>query len=633
MDTQRRARRFGLANRWTLLSVALVVVVAAAGLYVYARGTGPGTANLSTVPVVRGPLTISVAERGSVQARQQEIIKCQVEGQTSIIFLVDEGARVKKGDLLIELDSSKLQDQQIQQQITVQNAEANFIRARENLEVVKNQAQADVAKADLDARFAVEDLRKYKEGDYPNQVRAAENKVTISDEELARATDKLKWTKRLFEEKYVSESEEKADELSQQKARLDLEVAQSELELLNKFTYKRQVDQLQSSVDQTAMALERAQRKAAADVAQAEADLKARESEFNRQKTQLEKTIQQIASCKMLAPTDGLVVYPTTTNRGGRGGMQEPLAEGATVRERQDLIYLPTASEMMATVKIHESNLDKVRVGLPVRIVIDALPGRSFTGKVAKIAPLPDGASSFMNPDLKVYNTDIYIDGDGSDLRTGMSCQAQIVVANYDDVLHVPVQSIVRVNGEPTAYVVENGKPEPRPVRIGLDNADRVLVISGLGEGERVLTAPPLPSGGGAPSTADRELAAMQVPAAATQPADADNTRAAARSGGRSMRLRSGGGNAGGGGAGDSDMRNASPSDRAAMMRQRFESITPEERQQFEQQRTNRRRQMNTDGGGPADPGTRRMGRIGSAGGGNAAGGGDGATGGDAAQP
>jgi len=538
----RKVFAFGLAAAGVLL-LATVAIIASL--------SGTKDEPMSVFDVVRGPLTISVSERGTIKARQQEVIKCLVEGQTTIIFLVDEGVRVKKGDLLVELDTSKLQDTKINQQIQVQNAEANFIRARENLEVVKNQAIADVSKAELDAQFAKEDLRNYDDGSYPNEVRTAENKITIANEELQRAVEKLRWTEVLYGEKYVSQTELQADRLSQKKAELDLELARDSLRLLKEYSYKRKVDEMKSTVQQTGMALERSKRKASADLAQGEADLKAKESEFQRQTSQLTKTIQQIVSCKMFAPIDGLVVYAPT---GPVGRQQDPLAEGVTVRERQDLIYLPTATDMMAEVKIHESNLSKISVGLPVAITIDALPGQTFMARVSKIAPLPDATSVWLNPDLKVYNTQIILEGDGSALKTGMSCMAQIIVESHQDVIHVPIQAIVRENGQPMAYVYKDGQAKARPVKLGLDNNNQVYIISGLQQGEQVLTTPPIQASVATATTAFNAgqtptTSSARHPVASTQTGTGIATTAPAETGSSDGRGKRGDGGKGAHGA------------------------------------------------------------------------------------
>jgi len=178
------------------------------------------TANLATFAVKRGPLRISVTESGTIKAREQVILKSEVEGRTSILSLVPEGTRVKEGDLLVELDASQLLDTRIDQEIMVQNTDAAFIGARENLEVVRNQAQSDVDVAELTLEFAKLDLAKYLEGEYPNLLTEAKAQITLSEEELKRAEEKVKWSRTLFDEKYISQTELQADELAASKAKL-----------------------------------------------------------------------------------------------------------------------------------------------------------------------------------------------------------------------------------------------------------------------------------------------------------------------------------------------------------------------------------------------------------------------------
>ncbi|MHC4257926.1 MAG: efflux RND transporter periplasmic adaptor subunit [Planctomycetota bacterium] len=78
---------------------------------------------------------------------------------------------------------------------------------------------------------------------------------------------------------------------------------------------------------------------------------------------------------------------------------------------------ITNANEMDVDVKVHETNVDKVKVGQPANIVIDAQPDKVFTGEVLKIAPLPDPQSFFGNPDLKVYTTDVGLEAAGSAFR------------------------------------------------------------------------------------------------------------------------------------------------------------------------------------------------------------------------
>jgi HlyD family secretion protein len=111
---------------------------------------------------------------------------------------------------------------------------------------------------------------------------------------------------------------------------------------------------------------------------------------------------------------------------------------------------------------------------------------------VAKISPLPDAQTQWLNPDLKVYDTEIHLAGDLDGLRTGMTCRAEVLVEQYDDALYVPVHCVVRIGDQPTVYVVEEGRLVRRAVEVGLDNNRMVRVLSGLSEGELVALAPPL---------------------------------------------------------------------------------------------------------------------------------------------
>jgi HlyD family secretion protein len=490
-----------LRNRKFMIIGGIVVVTVVLGSVIILKTfSGKNKRSNNDIPlftVRQGPLRINIVESGTIQAREQVIIKNQIEGRTTILSLIPEGELVKKGDLLIELDASELLDNKIDQEIKVQNADAAFIRARENLAVVENQADSDKDKAILNLRFAVLDLEKYidpNEGEFNNQLTEARIRITLADEELEQAKNKLEWSEKLFNEKYISKTELQKDQLTANKAKLDLDLAKSDLSLLKKFTYKRQLAQLESDVKQTQMALERAERKAIADVIQAQAELRAKELEFDRQKDKLKKFVEQIGKTKIYAPADGLVIYATSAKGSWRGN-DEPLDEGREVREREELIYLPTALSMKAEIKVHEASMRKINLGLRAIVKVDAFPDKVFTGSVGKIAPLPDPQMVWLNPDLKVYNTEIYIDDEDEDMLTGLSCQAEIIIAEYGNATYIPLQSIVRIKGRPTVYVLMGNDVKPRGIEIGLDNNRMVRVINGLAPGEQVLVAPPLADG------------------------------------------------------------------------------------------------------------------------------------------
>jgi len=511
-----------------LVSVVVVIVLAAAGAWAWRTWISPPETEDpgDVVEVMQGPLAIDITQGGQVQNRDLVKVRSEVEGRTTIIKLVDEGNQVKKGDLLVELDASGLKDQKEQQLLTVDKAEAAWIRAREDNAVVNSQAVSDVSRAGLDWEFAKLDLKKYLEGDYVQEWMKAKNDITIAEQQQKRAADKLDWSTKLRKEEFISADEYEADRLDNVSTTLNLKLALSKLEVLETYTRGRRVRELESNVEQTEAALKRAERKANADVVQVKAELKSRESEFARQKERLGKLEEQIRNCRITAPVDGMVVYATTGQQSRRGST-EPLAEGVEVRERQDLIFLPVSTKMMAEIKVPESSLKKVKMGQRVRLTVDAQKGKVYWGRVGKIGLLPD-AQSWWSTDLKVYNTSIYIDGDAGDLRAGMSCKAEIIVAQYEDAVYVPIQSVVRIAGEPVAFVMTDDGPKQRKVEIGMDNGRMVHILSGLTKDEKVLLAPPLgesvaPITGGAPpeSTEEEKAAAdTQTPETPSLPFD-----------------------------------------------------------------------------------------------------------------
>ena len=477
------------------LAIIIPVVILAAGMLL--KGNGKNETDGPVYKVKRGPLTISFVESGTIKARDQVILKSEIEGRTSITYVIPEGTRVKKGDLLVELDVSGLQDQKIDQEIAVQNAEAAYISAKENLAVVENQAKSDVDLAKLTLDFSKQDLEKYLQGEHPYELDQANADITIAEEELTRADDTYKWSQKLFAEKYIPETELKGDELAKKKTELNVELAKKSKDLLTEYTYKRNLAKLQSDVNQAEMAMERTERKANADVIQAKAELKAKEAEFGRQKDKLVKVDDQISKTKIYAPEDGLVIYAASAKNTGWHNATEPLDVGREVQEREELFYLPTGNASNAEVMIHEFNLKKTTKDLPVIITVDALQGKTFFGTIKSIAPLPDARSMFMNPDLKLYNTTIYVEGEDPALKTGMSCQAEIIVKKYDDAVYVPLQAVTKIGADYIIYVNSGKTFQPKQVKIGLDNNKVIHILEGLKEGETILLNPPLKSTGG----------------------------------------------------------------------------------------------------------------------------------------
>ncbi len=445
--------------------------------------------NIPVYVVKEGYLLVSINETGTIESKDKIILKSQVRGQNRIIKIVGEGTHIKKGDILVELDSGDLEEKEINQHIQVQNAEASLITARETLSITTNQVTADNDKAVLTLRFAKLAQEKYIKGEYPQELQQQEADIAIQSEELERSKDNLLWSTKLSDKNYITRTEMQADELVVKRSVLKLKIAENKLEVLKKYTYPQKVEQLESDVKQAEMALERTEKKGRADIIKAEANYRAKQSEFNQQTFRLKDIKEQLEFCKIKAPAEGMVVYSKGRNRWRQS---EPLDVGISVSERQDLIELPAQSNMIVKISVPEASISKVEVGQEVLIKIEGFPHETYNGLVETIAILPDTSRSWMNPELKFYDCRIKLLDPPKSIRQGNSCNAEIILKEFDNVIYIPDQCVQIFNGQSIVFVLTKTGSEQRIVETGLSNKIMVVIKSGLQVGEKVLLAPPL---------------------------------------------------------------------------------------------------------------------------------------------
>jgi len=355
--------------------------------------------------------------------------------------------------------------------------------------------------AALVAELATEALKKYAGGEFYQQVKEAQATITMAIRELAQAKEREKWSAELAKDGYVTSTELEADKLDAKRTELSLSSARSKLSVLLKYTHIKSMAQLVNDLGKAERALDPIKRKAAADIKQAEAKLKASESEHKQQLALLAKAKSQIKECKVYAPVAGKVVYASTTSHSWRHS-SEPLKEGGSVYERRELFHMPGKDKiMMSVVKIPQASLKKVLDDdgavrpLSARITIAEAKDKYFPATLAKVAPMPDNIPWYRgDQSIKVFATEVHLNEVHPDLSAGFRCEVEIIVAQYEDVLSIPLQAVTTVRGKSTVYVRQAGQREfkPRVVKLGLDNNRAVHVISGLSEDEEVLLEPPL---------------------------------------------------------------------------------------------------------------------------------------------
>jgi RND family efflux transporter MFP subunit len=193
----------------------------------------------------------------------------------------------------------------------------------------------------------------------------------------------------------------------------------------------------------------------------------------------------------VLAPRAGLVVYATTGDEENR----KKIGVGMTPLEGMDLIYLPDVSSMLVDIQASEVDLAKLKVGLSAEVRLDAYPEAVFKGEIKTIADLAKRKLNLQTgraSGAKIFDVTVRVlDGDVR-LKPGLTATLDIMVNEYDNALHIPVEGVF-FDGQkkPFVYVKQRGKITPRNIVIGESNDRYVVIKEGLQEGEEILLGRP----------------------------------------------------------------------------------------------------------------------------------------------
>jgi len=528
-ETIKKPRPFAKRKLTRIVIVAAIaaVVVIAGGYYLRGKIESPAAARavqLTSHVVTRNDLIISVTESGDIKALNSSDIMSKVEGRTSLISIVSEGTiitedDVKNGKIIAELDSSSIRESLAQQEVTFSNAEADLEDAKESLAIQIKQNESDIQAGELNLRFSLMDFKKYLgeeladtvvadynettaqidtaallvderlNGESLQRLKELENDISLTESELNRARKRLEGTERLYEKKYVAEFDLIADRLEVQSLEARFDNAKIALELFKLYEFPKQTQQLLSNYHEAMRELDRIEARARSRLAQEQAKLRNKKATYDLQKERLDKYKTQFEACTIKAPVPGQVVYGSSL-LDARQRSRELIEVGAEIRERQRIISIPDNTKMKVDLKVHETWIGKIEPGQPARITISAFPDKTFTGKVLRKAPLAD-PENFWNPDLKVYSTEVLIDGTYPFIKSGMSARVEIIIDHLKNVLTVPIQSVVTNAGRKYCYVLGSNAPVRRQVELGAFNADFVEVKSGVEQGDKVMLNPP----------------------------------------------------------------------------------------------------------------------------------------------
>jgi RND family efflux transporter MFP subunit len=478
------------AKRWFPWAIATgVAFVAVAG---YAGFTKWKASRSSAAPIVAAgkfyavapiDFDVKVNKDGELAAVNNIDILNLVEGQSTIVQIVKEGTFVKKGETLVELDSSEIRQKIEDSTLDQQKSDADLVTARELRSIQESENAANLEAAEVEVELAKLALKQYVEGTYVQELADAETAVKMAETTLKNKEEDLTQTRALYGKGFVTGADVKQDELEVIEAQNTLASNKMKLKVLKEYTYPSELAEKKSKLVQSEQLLERVKKKNASQLAKVIADEKAAEQTLVTKKRKVEHYQSQLAVCLIKAPTAGLVVYA-----GDRNYSQSQIIEGAQVRERQQLLRLPDTSSMKAVLRINESQVPKLRVGQKAMVKIvgvnDPVPAT-----LTKISPLADSGSRWWNPDLKEYPVELTLDKTPKDVKPGIGVQAEIYTDRLSDVLAVPLAAIYadRTNNYVFVRSFDGEDVKPVAVKIGETNETHARIASGLKPGENVL--------------------------------------------------------------------------------------------------------------------------------------------------
>jgi len=155
---------------------------------------------------------------------------------------------------------------------------------------------------------------------------------------------------------------------------------------------------------------------------------------------------------------------------------------GDYVKEGADLVNLESIDPLKVDFRVPEIYMRQVKVGQPLQVQLDALPGRTFEGKVFAVNPLIDAAGRSVVIRAMVRNPD-------TSLRPGMFARVRLITREQSDAMVVPEQALVPQGSEQYVFKVIDDKASRVKIETGQRRDGMVEVITGLKPGDVVVTA------------------------------------------------------------------------------------------------------------------------------------------------
>jgi len=209
------------------------------------------------------------------------------------------------------------------------------------------------------------------------------------------------------------------------------------------------------------------------------------EERVDRSNKRLQKFQQAMQSTRIMAPEDGIVIF----GKSWEGKKFSKDDNVYTYDFAPAIATLPDMSSVVSEIYVKEIDISKIKVSDSVRVTFDALEGTTIMGSIIDIARMGEDHKDF---DMKVFKVIIHLDHSDEGLKPAMTSNNDIVLANADNVISVPLNAVINEGGTKYVYLKTHGEIKKQEIQAGIENDESVLVVEGLNEGDLVLLEPPL---------------------------------------------------------------------------------------------------------------------------------------------
>ncbi len=508
---------------------------------------------IETAKAQKGTVVNSVSASGVVQALTVIDLKSNVGGVVDTLA-VDVGSVVKAGQLIATIDptdsrtalnqaeadlsaanarlsqSEQSLSLESEQHVTqLQQAKQSYDTAAARLKQAEAQAKvqptltkAAIQQASANYKMAQQNLRQLKESGVPMGAADAKSSYDQAMSSADKAKKNFDRQQSLYDKGYISagaydtaKSDYETSKAQADSAKIRLSTVGQDFDAQMQAAQAR-VDQAQAALDnakanaiqddmkkQDAVAARAALAQAAANLASVKsnarqipikaADIRTSKSGVVRAQAQLDNSQMQMKYTTILAPRAGVIlqkyVEVGSIINSGRSSMAGTGA-GTSVVQLGDL------SRMYVLASVDETDIAQVDTGQTVDITLDAFPDEIFAGVVTRIDPQTVLAQNVTTIPVTVEITD-----PDARLKPGMNATCDFIVDRRENVLTVPTEAVKDQDGKYSVTVVKDGKQTERTVEVGIAGDETTEIVSGLKEGEEVVTSvvtPPTGPGGSA---------------------------------------------------------------------------------------------------------------------------------------